>query len=176
MTVQELYRKRCEVHSDIHGHLPVLHDLVLELNAQQVIELGVRWGDSTSAFLAALEQTSGKLWSCDIVEPLAPIAPFWGKCPHWTFVLGNDQNLVNEAPDEVDILFIDTSHEYEHTLWELEHYSAKVRSGGRIVLHDTTMNGVARSIETFLRDRQWEYTNTEACNGLGIIYKPNEAP
>jgi predicted O-methyltransferase YrrM len=172
MTLQDFYRQRCEADTDINEHLPTLYELVLELNAQQVIELGVRWGDSTSAFLAALEQTGGKLWSCDIVEPLAPIASFWGRCPHWTFVLGDDQDLVDETPDEVDILFIDTSHEYPHTLWELEHYSPKVRSGGCIVLHDTTIEAVVESIEMFLRDREWEYTNTEACNGLGIIYKP----
>jgi predicted O-methyltransferase YrrM len=172
MTLQDFYRQRCEADTDINEHLPTLYELVLELNAQQVIELGVRWGDSTSAFLAALEQTGGKLWSCDIVEPLAPIASFWGRCPHWTFVLGDDQDLADEAPDGVDILFIDTSHEYEHTLWEMEHYGSKVRSGGRIVLHDTMIEAVVESIEMFLRDREWEYTNTEACNGLGIIYKP----
>lgn len=172
MTLQDLYRQRCEADTDINEHLPTLYELVLELNAQQVIELGVRWGDSTSAFLAALEQAGGKLWSCDIVEPLTPIKQFWGQYPHWTFVLGNDQDVVDEAPDEADILFIDTSHKYGHTLWELEHYGPRVRSGGYIILHDTTMEAVAEAIGVFLQDRGWKYANTEACNGLGIIHKP----
>ncbi len=120
----------------ISEHLPVFVALVLELDAKKVIELGVGGpadgGHSTVAWLYGLKQTDGHLWSVDLQD-----APF--EASRWTFIKGNDQDpkVLAQLPDEVDIVFIDSSHIYDETVNELELYGARVRSGGRIVLHDT---------------------------------------
>lgn len=120
--------------SDIQKDLYRFYQLVLETNAQQIIELGVRTGVSTCAWLAGLEKTGGKLWSCDIDKHSAP--PQIIGHPQWIFVRGDDLKV--DSPTECDILFIDTSHEYEHTVAELARYAPYVNTGGCIVMHDTS--------------------------------------
>jgi cephalosporin hydroxylase len=81
------------------------------------------------------------------------------------------------------VLFIDTSHAYEHTLWELENWSSKVRPGGVIVCHDTELERpwdppcpetdpdfpVASAIDKFCADHGLRWLNIPGCWGLGII-------
>jgi cephalosporin hydroxylase len=136
--------------SDIQGHLVRLRDLVVELDALVVVELGVRYGKSTVALLAGVEQTAGLVWSCDADR--LPLPPEVTDHPQWEFVAGDDLAMVAYAPSPVDLLFIDTSHEYEHTLAELAAYGPLVRRGGAVALHDTDpvlWPGCARAV------REW---------------------
>jgi cephalosporin hydroxylase len=128
------YEANLEVWSDIQGHLPRLYDLVIELKAQRVLELGVRSGVSTTAFLAALEQTGGHLWSVDV----NPVPPLNGP---WTFVQGcsDDKTLVQDVAgdDPFDIVFVDTDHTYELTKAEIDTWAPHV--SGAMVFHDTNL-------------------------------------
>lgn len=133
--IADLLRKYEDAESDIQGHLARLHALVVEVGAQTVVELGVRTGRSTVALLAGVERTGGRVWSCDLNAPGIPAEVV--DHPQWTFVRGDDVTVVDQAPRPIDVLFIDTSHEYEHTLAELNAYAPLVRSGGVVVLHDT---------------------------------------
>jgi hypothetical protein len=63
------YEQRCREWSDIVDHLPRLYDEVTRYREPQIIELGVRSGNSTAAFLAAVEKVGGHLWS---VDPMVP--------------------------------------------------------------------------------------------------------
>lgn len=180
-TLLDLYTNAYMTPSDIYEHLPTFVDLVRDLDAKEVIELGVRRGVSTIAWLYALEDTDGHLTSVDIT-PCAHEFP----SDRWTFVLGDDTSIyvLKEMPDPpVDIVFIDTSHAYHHTCAELTLYSPYVRSGGRVVLHDTEVEHpegiepdkpypVKRAIELFCDARGFKWTNDERCNGLGIIEVP----
>jgi predicted O-methyltransferase YrrM len=138
MSIADIYEAERGRWSDIVDHLPTLVSLVEETDAQQVIELGVRHGTSTAAWLYALERTGGHLWSVDIADQTA--GKFAG-IDNWSLLIGDDMdlNVYNALPGEVDILFIDTSHEYIHTFNELVRYVNKVRHGGVIVLHDTAV-------------------------------------
>ncbi len=177
--------------SDIVDHLPTFLRTVDELKASQVIELGVRYGVSTIAWLYALDG-SGHLWSVDVAPPtpapgstlnlLAPLPDV----THWTFVQGNDTDpyVVAALPDEVDIVFIDTNHIYEETLEELRLYVPKVRPGGRVLLHDTALAATANAVTPqppypvrsavaeFCRANDLRWTETLDCYGLGTIVIP----
>jgi cephalosporin hydroxylase len=82
-------------------------------------------------------------------------------------------------PDEVDIVFIDTSHAYLHTVQELNLYRWLVRPGGRIVLHDTELAHpmdvvgpaypVKKAVEEFVAAEGLTWTNRPHCWGLGVI-------
>ena len=63
----------------------------------------------------------------------------WANCKRWTFIHGSDMDpdIYAKLPPEVDVLFIDTSHEYQHTLDELDAYVPRVVKGGVVLLHDT---------------------------------------
>lgn len=171
-----LYHRYCRTPSDIHEHLPVMVDLVQSLNAQHVIELGTRTGVSTLAWLYGLQTTGGRLTSVDIdVQP--PI----GEWEHWTFIQSDDTNPDMIASLEpADIVFIDTTHRYLHTLDELRLYMPKVVPGGVMLLHDTELETplefpgdtdfpVKRAVEAFTTEHGLEWVHLPNCWGLAII-------
>jgi predicted O-methyltransferase YrrM len=166
--------------SDIGLHLPYLHQRAK--TAKVALELGVRNGCSTAALLAGLDDSDGHLWSVDMFGPEAP-ANEWAE-PRWTFILGDDMNaeIIGQTPGELDLLFIDTSHCYSHTLSELQTYGPKVKVGGVILLHDTELEvapgsvqeedkgfPVRRAIQDWCRSRFLTPEWREGCNGLGVI-------
>lgn len=172
----DLYERACSTPSDIWEHLPTFVELCAALDARKVVELGVRTGVSTIAWLHGLEHTGGHLWSVDISEP--PEIP---GAARWTFLQGDDRDpsIIAALPADVDIVFIDTSHTYAHTLQELALYTPRVRKGGRIVLHDTEVEHpdgttdtdypVRRAVELFCEANGLAWTNYPNCNGLAIV-------
>lgn len=175
--LQECFR-RAQHGSDISAHLPRLFELASRPHVK-VIELGVRNGDSTSAFLAAADEQAGEVWSVDIAHPRVPGE--WHDLPFWYVTVDDDLKVADRLPDQVDVLFIDTSHTYEQTKAELELYAGKVKSGGVIVLHDTELERpeaspvsdppfpVATAVREFVEGRGWPVEWVEGCWGLGII-------
>jgi predicted O-methyltransferase YrrM len=174
------YERLCRTPSDIYLHLPTFVRLVGERNAQHVLELGTRTGVSTVAWLFGLSRTGGRLTSVDI-----DARPAIGEHDAWTFVQGDDMDpAVFASLEPADILFLDTSHHYEHTLRELNLYRHLVRPGGVIVCHDTELMRpegsprhdppfpVRRAIEEFCEAEGLSWTNDPRCWGLAQIEVP----
>lgn len=134
-SLKDVYEQVCNTPSDINEHLPTLVKLVEELDAHTVIELGVRSGVSTIAWLYALtkDDREGKLWSVDIDAPPRI------QHPSWTFTRGDDLDpfVLKQLPDEADIVFVDTVHTYQQTIDEIEAYASRVKPGGCMVFHDS---------------------------------------
>ena len=153
--------------------------LVKSRQPEHVVELGSRSGASTVAWLYGLREFGGRLTSVDLDH-----APPIGQHDNWRHIQGDDTDpAVMAQVDECDILFIDTSHAYDHTLWELRNWSPKVRAGGRIVCHDTELKRpwdppcpetdpdfpVASAIDEFCAETGYRWINIPGCWGLGII-------
>jgi predicted O-methyltransferase YrrM len=164
---------RCARWSDINEHLPTLYDLA---RGKDVIELGVRSGNSTAAFLAAVEQ-DGHLWSVDIDRPRIP--EDWFSSPHWTFIQGDDLHVADQLPS-VDIVFIDTSHTFEQTSAELDLYLPKIQRPGLFLLHDTEVVQpentsdqppcpVKVAVDGFCHNYGFAWTNHTNNNGLAVV-------
>lgn len=176
MTLADEYERLCSTPSDIYEHLPTLVDLVVSLDARHVIELGTRTGVSTVAWLHGLEQTGGRLTSVDI-DPKPAIADH----PSWTFIQGDDCDPALYASlTPAEIVFIDTSHRYDHTVRELALYKWLVKPGGALVCHDTELRHpedappyppypVKKAIEEFVALEGFRWVNHPNCFGLGII-------
>jgi cephalosporin hydroxylase len=178
VTIDGAYEYARSNQSDIQGHIEFMHGLVVDLDAKQVVELGVRYGMSTAAFLHAVEMSGGHLWSCDIGRPGGLVAEFVD-CERWSFNQGDDLALAAEAP-ECDVLFIDTSHYYEHTLAELRAYGPKARRV--ILLHDTELRNpdgdtsgidypVQRAIDEFVAGGGWREERRSGHYGLGVLWR-----
>jgi predicted O-methyltransferase YrrM len=172
MTRMELeYRYRAKEPSDISAHLATLYEIVTRYDKPRVIELGVRFGNSTSALLAGVEKTGGHLWSVDIEPPRVPF--WWLDSGLWTLTVGDDRDpAIIEVLPECDVLFIDTSHTFDHTLEELTAYVPKVKPGGVVLLHDTEYepeNGcqVARALDQFAPG----WVNIPGSFGLGMFHR-----
>jgi hypothetical protein len=163
----ETYSKGKE--TDISGHLVFMHDTVMRLNAHFVLELGVRSGESSRAFLTALAQTGGKLFSVDTSEdgfddPL--FADLRAACR--TFVRGDSCAVA--LPDPVwDIVFIDTAHTYDVTLAELRRFGPRARC---ILLHDWVASrpdhGVEPAVRAFMAENPGNWTLDVRPNHNGL--------
>lgn len=172
------FERRAGSGSDIGAHLPRLFELA-STPFVKVIELGVRSGDSTSAFLAAAEANGGEVWSVDVVQPNVPES--WSELPFWYLTMGDDLEVSDRLPDNVDIVFIDTSHTFEQTKAELELYWGKVKPGGRIVLHDTELERpdaspvsdpdfpVMVAVREFCQKMGFSVEWVTGCYGLGVV-------
>ena len=179
-SVVELSEKK----TDIHEHLLTLYGLVLGLNAQVVVELGA--GQSTYALCAGVNATGGHLWSIDLyqtalVQGGPPKGSDLSKEPNFTFLHTDDIGAAIGWDRKIDLLFIDTSHEYEHTKKELNTWLKFVKVGGKIAMHDTIMASVQNqgcriALDEFLKERggQYEAVHYDNCNGLSILTKLKE--
>jgi len=165
--------------SDIAPHFPRMAKLVADHDVRAVLELGVREGHSTACWLYHVAGR-GQVWGVDLewlLPPRSRLNP----------IVGNDldPDVFAQTPDVVDLLFIDSSHAYDHTRQELAMYGPKVRPGGVIVLHDTQnehpedMNPAIPPQDAFpVRRAMIEYAETHgyvwdedpASWGLGVVY------
>lgn len=165
--------------SDISAHFPRMMRLVVDLGVVNVIELGVRYGDSTAAWLSFLP-TEGQVWGVDIEWRLPQRARL-------NPVVGDDLDpvVLAQLPETVDLVFIDTSHDYEHTVAELAEYGGRVRPGGVVVLHDTDNEHpedtepaippqdpfpVRRAMTEYAETHGYRYEEDLGSYGLGIVY------
>lgn len=180
MELADEYTRRCQEDSDIVDHLPFLYDTVCRYPEAVVLEFGVRTGNSTAAFLAAAEAVEGHVWSVDVAKPHIP--GWWAETGRWTLKVGNDtsQEIADAVPAEVDVLFIDTSHAYEHTLQELELYVPRVKPGGVVLCHDTELKEpegcptdpafpVAKALDDYCEQTGMTWNNRSGCYGLGVL-------
>jgi predicted O-methyltransferase YrrM len=182
------YEARAGQWSDIQGHLPTLHGEVASRPGARVLELGVRWGTSTSALLAGAEESGGHVWSVDIAAPSVP--DWWAGTGLWTLTVGDDLDPAVAAaqPAELDVLFIDSSHTFDQTAGELRLYVPRVRPGGVVLMHDVELDGpdrsyirpggtdvpfpVARALDEFCAETSREWEARTGSYGLGIIRVP----
>ena len=167
------YEARCaskeRAQADIVGHLPFLYETACSYDGVQVIELGVRRGNSTSAFLAAVHKKHGHLWSVDVQRSVRNLVPqWWHDLDYWTLHTGRSlgARALQKAPRECDVLFLDASH--TETYEELQAYAPRVRPGGMVLAHDTDnplFDGeVSRAMDHYFGE--WE--NRTGCEGLGM--------
>ena len=183
-TLHDAYLDRLSRWSDIQESLPFLHETAKSYQNVRVLELGTRKGNSTLAFLAAAEAVDGHVTSVDInpvADDPAGMLP-WSRHPRWTFIQGDDMDPAVQArlPLEVDVLFIDTSHFYDHTLAELHAYMPRVVPGGIALFHDTDLymntSGVqddypqvSKALNEYCRQAGQSWENITGEYGLGII-------
>ncbi|MFO7534533.1 MAG: class I SAM-dependent methyltransferase [Kiritimatiellia bacterium] len=147
--------------SDISDHLSTLFFLTLMQQPRLIVELGTRGGESTRALLAAASVVNARMLSLDInecggIELTHRDRWSFVKCDDVTFGLtGLDEWCRQEGLEpKVDVLFIDTSHKYEHTKRELAAWMPRLSEGGLVMLHDTNMG-------------QGAYTRLDGSTGLG---------
>lgn len=181
VSVAGAYKDRLSRWSDIREYLPFLHEEARNRVNPVVLEAGTRKGNSTLAFLAGIRGGTGHVWSVDVNDVTAdPDGMFlWRDYPAWTFVRGDDMDLSVQSllPAQADILFIDSSHEYEHTLDECRAYMPRVTPGGVALFHDTrlmmhredTEPPVKRALDDWCRETGMSWEEIPGDYGLGVI-------
>ena len=196
-------RRKSLIRTDINEHLDTLFVESLIVRPKLIVELGVRGGESTYVFERVARLTNSKLISVDI-DDCSNLSSYKG----WKFIKSDDIKFANSFAvwckkqrinPSIDVLFIDTSHLFEHTLKEIENWFPFLSSRARVFFHDTNMGevytrrdgskgfgwdnerGVIRAIERYLGAQLIETSDFIAyrkklmikhyahCNGLTIL-------
>jgi predicted O-methyltransferase YrrM len=144
--LREIY-DRARLGMAISDHLPTLFAEALAMKPATIVELGVRGGESTYVF-GRIGQLlpSTTIVSIDI-KNCKPLQPY----NNWHFVRDDDIQFAGKFVDfcsqrgiksAIDLLFIDTSHLYEHTLKEIERWFPLLADHTKVIFHDTNMHRV----------------------------------
>lgn len=137
--------------SDIASHLPTIFAHTVLQKPDMIIEAGVREGDSTKAFAKAMSFSEARLIGLDI-ESCPDTA--YAKLKNSQFMQMDDlqfpnyyQSVPSLKSHNLDIIFIDTSHYYDHTLAEISKFVPVLAKNGFLLFHDSYMSP--------LRNFQW---------------------
>ena len=160
--------------NDIKDEMPYLLHRATGYQGVRVLEIGVRSGRSTSAFLAAAAQVHG----------------------YWTFKRARSGDVTPELegwPLSYHVLFVDGDHSTLGALSDLRRYVPYVAAGGVVLCHDTKLGGgeVTRALNLFcgeyhlgVRELPWQsgvlcgpqpvsWAERGGHFGLGVIEAPN---
>ena len=131
-----------------------------------ILELGSGIeGMSAKVFKGIVQKTQGHVWSVDITD-------YGYRSDEWiTFIVGD--SLMTPWDRYIDLLYVDSSHEPQQTLQELEKFAPWVWRGGLILMDDLRHNGKPRLesvVDQFctLQGLLWEYCAPEP-NKIGSI-------
>ena len=131
--------------TDISSHLPTLFCYTVSQDPQVIVEAGVRGGESTRPFEMALKFLNATLIGIDIEQSFGSA---YSSIKNGVFVAMNDLDFAkyyknSEFKDKkVDIVFIDTSHLYKHTLAEIKLFVPLLSDDGFISFHDSNVTPI----------------------------------
>lgn len=141
-------QRRARTPTDVSDHLERLFVEALRADPDTIVELGVRSGESTFVFERAARLADAALVSVDVDE-----TSYETDYDRWEFVRSDDVAFAEEFPEwcadagvdpAVDVLFVDTSHRYEHTVAEIDAWFPHLAPDGVALFHDTNMQRVFR--------------------------------
>jgi cephalosporin hydroxylase len=173
-TFQLEYERATKTPSDINENVHLLYELAQQ--CETVVEMGVRTGVSTRAFL----NTRTKLISYDIsldkeVATLFEMARMEGKDAQYI-----KADVLNIEIAETDLLFIDTLHTYSQLSKELKLHGNKAKK--YLAFHDTYTFGLTGEvgndrkglmtaiIEFMIQNPHWKFkTHKTNNNGFTIL-------
>jgi|GEM_PF-347028 len=132
--------------TDISDHLPTLFTESVSVQPQLIVELGVRGGESAFVFERVARLTGARWVSVDL-EDCSGVS----QLPLWLFVQADDIRFGREfpawchekgLPNEIDILFVDTTHFFEHTVQEIEQWFPLLSARAKVFFHDTNQSRI----------------------------------
>jgi predicted O-methyltransferase YrrM len=163
-TVTTLYQ-RWHVHHS-YPHLATLHLWARQPGVRTIVELGVDCGHSTAALLDAGRDNGAEVWSVDNNNDVPGKVPaLYHDLGNWHLLLADShsQTCQDWLPQEIDLLYIDSNHTYDHCSGELKLYGPRVREGGVILGHDTDTQCVADAF-------------TDWCHENGLTWRDTPGP
>ena len=130
----------------IGDHLTTLFIESLLAKPKLIVELGVRGGDSTYVLECVAKMCKAYLVSVDIDDFNGDI-----NYEKWEFVRADDLKLAKDfgrwckkrkIKPTIDVLFIDTSHYFDHTREEIKAWFPFLSTKARVFFHDTNLRTI----------------------------------
>lgn len=198
-------RQQALQRSPTNDHLVTLFIESLIMRPKLIVELGVARGGSTFVFERVGQLTAAEIISVDIKD-----CSNASSYKDWIFIHKDDIEFAGEFKEwcikkniepKIDILFIDTSHYYGHTVQEIANYFPLLSDKAKVFFHDTNLGnfffrkdgsldlgwdnerGVIRALEDYFHKSfnekeafidiidGWLIKHDPFCNGLTILEK-----
>jgi predicted O-methyltransferase YrrM len=155
----EFIKECLEGKTDSSRHQITLYSLVIALHAKNVLELGVRSGNSTKPLLDALFFTKGKLTSVDI-EKNYDIVNKFNVYLNWNYVIQDSIfYLKNLSENEFfDLIFIDDWHDGDHLSNEINLLEKHITPSSLVLIHDCMCYNTQPDYHFYL-DKEGEFAN-----------------
>lgn len=189
---------------DICDHLSTIFAEAIAISPRLIVELGVRDGCSRFSLEKVAKLSNSFLVSVDVEDCSAACT----RSNRWHFVQQDDIKFADaftkwchERGTEpcIDLLFIDTSHLYDHTRQEIEVWFPFLSQRCKVMFHDTNLKhlyrrldgtigrgwnnrrGVIRAIEDYLGTKfnerldfvttlnEWVIRHWAHCNGFTVL-------
>lgn len=134
-------KRRAAGRTTINEHLVTLFIESLQVKPRLIVELGVGKGHSTFALERVAKLCGARLVSVDRYDRSEVCT--WEE---WIFTVQDDVEFAAQfgswsrergIDPKVDVLFIDTSHTYEHTKGEIEAWFPWLADNSKVFFHDT---------------------------------------
>ena len=175
------------------GHIFYIYNQIQEWKPKTVVELGVYLGHSLATMAEGCEdaELDTQLYGVDHfmgddhagkfdteIEDVA--TECLSKYPNVTLI----KRCFNRALEDwekrddtqIDLLHIDGRHYYQDIKEDFNNWSKFVPKGGRIIMHDTQVEGRNFGVKKFFAELkenhpEWEFRERLESNGLGIVEK-----
>jgi hypothetical protein len=161
---------------------------------QTVVEIGVEFGYSLFAFAVALPQATivgidryqdegsgldddpvGRLKASDLLgssQGQARLHQFIAQYPRVILLRGTSEEIARRWIGQIDVIHIDAHHTYEDVSSDFRLWEPKLRPGGCVLFHDTTL--FVKSVGRFFHQLSGRKAEIRDCYGLGAWYKAVE--
>jgi cephalosporin hydroxylase len=150
--LKEIEEQAVEIPSDISDYLGNIFSEVVAMKPRLIVELGVRDGQSRRVLERSASISKSFLISVDLDD----CSGVCTKSPCWHFVKSDDiqfaaifREWCSERGIEpaIDVLFIDSSHLYEHTVEEIKAWFPFLSPNCKALFHDTNMRRFYRRLD-----------------------------
>jgi len=161
----EVFRHQDAKSTDISDHLDTLFFESLKQNPKLIVELGVRTGESSRC----LEKVA-KICDSTFIQVDPDKTSYHSVWKKSFFVVEDDIKFAKEfkkfcseknISPQIDTLFIDTTHIYEHTVNEIREWFPLLAPNGKVMFHDTAMVSISKRKDGTLH-QCWE-------NSRGVV-------
>lgn len=172
----------------------LLHDLVVDVKPEVIVEVGTGKGYSTCWMLLALEKVKdAKLYTVDTTPPdmylWTRMNMMIGKLEVITGTLASE---LHKIPNGIGLAFLDSDHQIHNIVKDIDLILPLMKPGGKLVVHDVNY---CRNMGDLLKDyfggvnkkglnhcgvempekSNWEfYEEITRYSGLGIVTKKGE--
>ncbi len=165
----------------------VLFDLVKANDPKVILEVGTGHGYSTMWMSLAMSK-GAVLYTLDsIVRPHLFDQPQFRNGKIIRFIEGQLDERYDQIPEDIDLAFLDSQHQLDDIVYDIESVNPNLKEGGLIVIHDTVYRpDMGKNLADYFArieshalkladikpsSTRWSFVNVETEYGLGIATK-----
>jgi len=174
----EILQELVALNADTSDCVVPLVSIACAIRARRILELGVRSGVSTIALLVACRKLQGTLVSFDIdscqaaCQKIESLGLMNKERMNWLFVQQDDRNMLQTVKlRSMEMIFLDTDHDLDHTSVELDLCDKVLKKGGVLLVHDTLAPAYAdinKAIAQFMEKHKRTYRFYELGTRYGL--------